>query len=221
MGRSVQEPKKQVDRFESMSAFVCVVEAGGFTAASRNLDMPLTSVSRKVSDLEEMLGVPLLIRSGRKVALTDNGRQFYEASRRILNSLEDAKRRAAAEYRVPRGELMVTAPFAFGRLHIVPIVSAFLRAYKDVRIDLRLIDRPVNLIEQGADLSIRVGELPDSSLIAARAGSIPWAICGSPDYLAKRGIPMVPRDLTAHDCVTFTGPLAVDWEFAGEEPPVE
>jgi DNA-binding transcriptional LysR family regulator len=136
-----------MDRFESMSAFVAVVEAGGFSAASRRLGMPLASISRKVSELEETLGVQLLTRSTRKVTMTDSGQQFFAACRRILDDLSEAERAASGEYRAPRGELVMTAPLVFGRLHIVPIVTAFLKAYPDVDIQMRLVDRVVNLLE--------------------------------------------------------------------------
>jgi DNA-binding transcriptional LysR family regulator len=207
-----------MDRFESMSAFVAVVEAGGFSAASRRLGMPLASVSRKVSELEERLGVQLLTRSTRKVTMTDSGQQFFEACRGILDELGEAERSASGEYRAPRGELVMTAPLVFGRLHIVPIVTEFLKAYRDVDIQLRLADRVVNLLDEHVDLALRIGELADSSHVATRVGSIARVVCASPDYLAERGTPQHPDDLAGHDCITFVGLASTrEWTFRFEK----
>jgi DNA-binding transcriptional LysR family regulator len=203
-----------MDRFESMSAFIAVVEAGGFSAASRQLRMPLASVSRKVSELEDRLGVRLLTRSTRKVTMTESGQQFFQACRRILDELGEAERSASGEYRAPRGELVMTAPLVFGRLHIVPIVMEFLKAYRDVDIQLRLADRNINLVDEHVDIALRIGELPDSSHVATRVGSIGRVACASPAYLAERGTPQHPDDLEAHDCVTFAGLVSTrDWTF--------
>jgi DNA-binding transcriptional LysR family regulator len=203
-----------MDRFESMSAFMTVVEAGGFSAASRRLGMPLASVSRKVSELEDRLGVQLLTRSTRKVSLTDSGQQFFEACRRILEDLGEAERAASGEYRPPRGELVITAPLVFGRLHVVPIVTEFLKAYQDVDIQLRLADRVVHLLEEHVDLALRIGDLADSSHVATRVGSIGRVACASPRYLAERGTPRHPDDLKAHDCLTFAGLASTrEWTF--------
>ena len=203
-----------MDRFESMSAFVAVVEAGGFSAASRRLGMPLASVSRKVSELEDSLGVRLLTRSTRKVTMTESGQQFFAACQRILDDLGEAERAASGEYRVPRGELVMTAPLVFGRLHLVPIVLDFLKAYRDVDIQLRLVDRIVNLLDEHVDLALRIGELPDSSHVATRVGATGRVVCASPAYLAERGTPRHPDDLAAHDCVTFAGLASTrEWTF--------
>jgi DNA-binding transcriptional LysR family regulator len=203
-----------VDRFESMSAFVAVVEAGGFSAASRRVGMPLASVSRKVSELEVRLGVQLLKRSTRKVTMTDSGQQFFAACRRILDDLGEAERSAAGEFQAPRGELVITAPLVLGRLHIVPIVTEFLKAYRDVDIELRLADRVVNLLDEHVDLALRIGDLPDSSHVAVRVGGIGRVACASPGYLAERGTPRHPDDLAGHDCITFAGLASTrEWTF--------
>jgi DNA-binding transcriptional LysR family regulator len=206
-----------MDRFESMAAFVAVVEAGGFSAASRRLGMPLASVSRKVSELEDRLGVQLLTRSTRKVTMTDSGREFFAACRRILDDIGEAERAASGEYRVPRGELVMTAPLVFGRLHVVPIVTEFLKAYREVDIKLRLSDHVIDLLEERVDLALRIGELPDSSHVAMRVGGISRVVCASPGYLAARGTPRHPDDLVGHDCVTSSGLLSTgDWTFRSE-----
>jgi len=204
-----------MDRFESMSTFVAVVESGGFSAASRRLAMPLATVSRKVSELEDQLGVRLLNRSTRQVTLTEPGEQFFAACRRILDDLGEAERAASGEYEAPRGELVITAPIVFGRLHVLPIVAAFLKTCPQVTVRLLLADRVVSLIEEQVDLAVRIGRLPDSSMVATRIGSIGYVTCASPKYLADRGTPSHPKELAGHDCITFTGIAAAakEWSF--------
>jgi DNA-binding transcriptional LysR family regulator len=197
-----------------MSVFAAVAEAQGFSAASRRLGMPLATVSRKVSELEESLGVQLLARSTRRVSLTDTGRQYFEACRRILDDLSEAERAAAGEYRAPRGELILTTPIVFGRLHIVPVVTEFLEAYREVDVQMMLVDRVVDLIDEHIDLALRIGELPDSSLIAVRIGTIGRVVCASPAYLAAHGVPTHPRELAGHEAITFSGLSSTrEWSF--------
>jgi DNA-binding transcriptional LysR family regulator len=204
-----------MDRFESMSAFVSVVQAGGFSAAARRVGTPLATLSRKVSDLEGALRVRLLTRTTRTVALTEAGQQFYETARKLLEELGEAERLASGEYRAPRGELAVSAPVVLGRLSLTPIINGFLAAYPDVNVDLRLADRVVNLVDEGVDVALRVAQLPDSSLRAVKVGEIRRVVCASPAYLAKHGVPSRPEELSAHECVTFTGfDTPRDWTFA-------
>ena len=203
-----------MDRFESMSAFVAVIEAGGFSAASRKLGTPLATISRKVSELEDLLGVGLISRSTRKITLTDSGQAYYEACRRVLDDLGEAERVASGEYRAPRGELVITAPIVFGRLHLTPIVVEFLKAYPEVEVRLLLDDRVVDLIDERVDLAVRISELPDSSMVAVRVGTIRNVVCASPAYLAERGTPRAPSELAGHDCVTRTTLALSDaWPF--------
>jgi DNA-binding transcriptional LysR family regulator len=203
-----------MDRLESMSILVAAIEAGSLSAAARRLGTPLTTVSRKVSELEAHLRTRLLNRSSRQLTLTDAGRSYAAACRRILEEVSDAERAASGEYRVPKGELIITAPIVFGRLHVLPIAMQFLKAYPDVDIRLVLADRVANLLEDHLDLAVRIGELPDSSLVATRLGSIGRVVCASPDYFAERGIPESPGDLGKHDCVTFEGLMPPDrWTF--------
>lgn len=203
-----------MDRFGSMSAFVAVVDAGGFSAASRKLGIPLATVSRKVSELEDLLRVSLFNRSTRKITLTDSGRQFFETARRLLEELQEAERAASGEYQAPRGELIITAPIVFGRLHLTPIAVEFLKAYPEVEVRLLLSDQIADLIDEHIDLAVRISKLPDSSMIAVRAGTIRTVVCASPGYLAKCGTPRHPRDLAAHDCITRTSLPAPDaWPF--------
>ena len=193
-----------MDRFESMSAFVAVTEAGGFSAAARKLGMPLATVSRKVSELEDLLKISLINRSTRKITLTENGQTFYESCRRLLDELGEAERSASGEYQAPRGELIITAPIVFGRMHLTPIVVEFLGTYPEVGVRLLLDDQIVNLIDEQVDLAVRISELPDSSMVAVRIGTIRNVICASPAYLKKHGTPRHPKDLANHHCVTRT-----------------
>jgi DNA-binding transcriptional LysR family regulator len=177
--------------------------------------MPLATVSRKVSELEAHLRTRLVNRTSRHLTLTDAGRSYVVACKRILEDIGEAERAAAGEYIAPRGDLAITAPIVFGRLHVLPVVIEFLSAYPDVDIRVTLADRVVNLQEDDVDLAVRIGELPDSSLVATRIGSIRHVICGSPAYFAKRGTPKSPVDLGAHDCITFDGLMSPDgWKFA-------
>ena len=204
-----------MDRLEAMSTLLAAVEAGSLSAASRRLGMPLATVSRKVSELEAHLRTRLVNRTSRRLTLTDAGRSYVVACRRILEEISEAERAAAGEYLAPRGDLAITAPIVFGRLHVLPVVIAFLAAYPDVDIRLALSDRVVNLQEDDIDLAVRIGELPDSSLIATRVGAIREVVCGSPAYLARRGTPRSPADLRAHDCISFEGMTSpAGWKFA-------
>ena len=190
-------------RLESMSVLLAVVDAGSLSAAGRKLGMPLATVSRKISELERNLKTQLLIRSTRQLTLTESGRDYVAACRRILDDVQEAERAAAGEYSAPRGELVITAPVVFGRLHVLPVLTEFLQAYPEVDVRLVLGDRVVNLLEDRVDLALRIGTLPDSGLVATTLGSIRKVACASPAYLAERGVPRHPRDLGAHQCVSF------------------
>ena len=203
-----------MDRLESMSTLLAAVEAGSLSAASRRLGMPLATVSRKVSELEAHLRTRLVNRTGRRLTLTDAGRSYVTACKRILEDIAEAERAAAGEYAVPKGDLIVTAPVVFGRLHVLPVVTAFLQAYPDIDIRLVLADRVVNLREDDIDVAVRIGELPDSSLVATRVGSVRRVVCASPAYFAARGAPEKPADLASHDCITFEGLTSPEsWRF--------
>jgi DNA-binding transcriptional LysR family regulator len=204
-----------MDRFESMSTLLAAVEGGSLSAASRKLGMPLATVSRKVSELEAHLRTRLINRTSRRLMLTDAGRSYVAACKRILEDIGEAERAAAGEYMAPRGGLTVTAPIVFGRLHVLPVAIEFLKAYPDIDIRVALADRVVNLQEDDIDLAIRIGDLPDSSLVATRVGSIRHVVCGSPAYFAQRGTPKSPGQLSTHDCITFDGLMSPDtWKFA-------
>lgn len=192
-----------MDRLEAMAIFVAAVETGSLSAAGRRLGTPLPTVSRKISDLESHLNTRLLIRSTRKLSLTDAGAAYLAAARRILDQVDEAERSAAGEYAAPQGELVVAAPIVFGRLHVLPLVNAFLQRFPAVRVRLLLSDRNTDIIEDHIDVAVRIGPLPDSALVATRVGAVRSVVCASPAYLAAHGTPKSPADLRALDAVTF------------------
>lgn len=203
-----------MDRLDSMSAFVAVVEAGGFSAAARQLRIPLATVSRRVSELETHLSVQLLIRTTRSVALTETGQRYFETAGRLLEELGEAERLASGEYTAPRGELRVAAPVGLGRIYLAPIITEFLRAYPEVDVVLQLGDEVINLADEGFDIALRVGDLPDSSLKAIKLGEIRRVVCASAAYLKSSHPISAPDDLRHHACVTFTAlESAHEWSF--------
>ena len=205
-----------MDRFEAMATLLAAVEGGSLSAASRKLGMPLATVSRRVAELEARLRSQLLVRTSRRLALTEAGAAYVAACRRILDEVDEAERAAAGEYRAPRGDLTLTAPIVFGRTHVQPVLLAFLQAYPEINARLVLADHVLNLVEQHVDVAVRVGRLPDSSLLAARVGAVGWVTCGSTAYFAEHGVPATPEDLRSHDCIAFEGLYAASrWTFAG------
>ncbi|MDX8442598.1 LysR family transcriptional regulator [Mesorhizobium australafricanum] len=203
-----------MDRLDAMSLLVATVEAGSLSAAARRAGVPLATVSRKLSELEKHLKTRLLNRSTRRLTLTDAGQSYLDACRRILDEVSEAERIAAGEYSSPTGELVVTAPVVFGRLHVLPVITDFLAVYPQVDIRLSLSDRITQLIEEHIDLAVRIGELPDSAMVAIRVGSIRRIVCASPAYLAGHGTPTEPRGLAGHNCITFEGLAApAAWSF--------
>lgn len=206
-----------MDRFEAMSVLLAVADAGSLSAGARRLGMPLATVSRKVSDLEAHLHTRLLSRGSRRLELTDAGQSYVAACRKILDDVLEAERAASGEYLAPRGELVVTAPVVFGRWHLLPIIEEFLKAYPDIDVQLTLSDGIINLLDEHVDLALRIGDLPDSNLIATRIGAIGRIVCASPDYLARRGVPLNPADLAAHDCISFVGLMSSSvWAFTSK-----
>lgn len=207
-----------MDRLEAMSLLLTAVAAGSLSAASRRLGTPLATVSRKIAELEAHLNTRLLIRSSRKLTLTDAGQSYVVACKRILEQVSDAERAAAGEYRSPRGDLVITAPIVLGRLHALPVIEEFLAAYPEINIRLILSDRIAHLIDDHIDLALRIGELPDSSMLAQRVGTVRRVICASPAYLAAHGTPKTPAELSALDCITFDSITpSTYWSFAGRK----
>ncbi|HTH97475.1 MAG TPA: LysR family transcriptional regulator [Stellaceae bacterium] len=207
-----------MDRLESMGVLLAVVEAGNLSAAARQLRAPLATVSRRISDLEAHLKTRLLNRSSRQVTLTEAGQTYVAACRRILEDISEAERTATGEYAEPKGELSITATPIFGRVHLLPIVSEFLRTYPDINARLILVDQRLNLFEEHIDVALRIGELADSSLIATQVGLVNRVICGSPDYFARTLMPARPSDLARCDAITYDGPIAaLGWNFPSDK----
>lgn len=207
-----------MDRFEAMRTLVAAVDGGSLSAASRALAVPLPTVSRRVSDLETYLRAQLVVRTSRKLLLTEAGKSYVATCRQILDELDEAERLAAGEYRMPRGELVITAPVMFGRLHVEPVVLAFLDAFPDISVRLTLADYFIDIVENRIDLAVRIGDLSDSGLVAKRLGAVRWITCASPAYLAARGEPVTPGDLDGHDCIGFERLYAeAFWQFSGDQ----
>jgi DNA-binding transcriptional LysR family regulator len=203
-----------MDRFEAMSVLLAVVEAGSLSAGARQMRAPLATVSRKVAELEQHLGTRLVIRTSRKLTLTDAGRAYVAASRRILEQLEEAEREAGGEYNAPRGVLHVTAPVAFGERHLLPVALSFLAEQPDISLRLTLADKQIDLVSEHVDLALRIGHLEDNALIATRVGVVHRVICASPAYLARNGIPRMPEDLARHDGIAFNGfATSPEWRY--------
>lgn len=194
-----------MNRIDSIAAFVEVAERGSFSAAAERLDRSPAAVTRAVAELEARLGVRLLNRTTRAVSMTEAGQRFFVGARRVLADLAEIEQAAAGQGTAPRGELAVTAPIAFGRLHVLPLVRDFLERFPDVSVRLSLVDRPVDLIEEGIDVAVRIGMLAPSSSIATRVGAVTRVAVAAPSYLARRGTPCTPADLAMHDIVAFAG----------------
>jgi DNA-binding transcriptional LysR family regulator len=192
-----------MDRLEAMSLLLSVVEAGSLSATSRNLGVPLPTVSRKISDLEAHLKTRLLTRSTRKLALTDSGAAYVAAARRILDEVSEAERAASGEHAAPRGDLVVTAPVVFGRLHVLPVIAEFLTQWPEINVRLVLADRNLDLIDDHVDIAVRNGALADSALVSTWVGAVRSVVCGSPTYFAAYCVPERPEDLSALAAVTF------------------
>lgn len=203
-----------MDRLEAMSLLLKVVEEGSFSAASRELNVPLATLSRKISDLEALLGTRLLMRSTRKLTLTDVGADYLSAARRILEQVEEAENQAAGEYTAPKGELIVTAPLMFGRLYVLPVIAGFLAQYPEICVRLLLTDRNVDLIEDHVDMAVRIGPLPDSTMVASAIGTLRIITCGSPQLLARHGVPQHPEDLMTMPCINVETPMpSSGWRY--------
>jgi DNA-binding transcriptional LysR family regulator len=203
-----------MDRIDAMQAFVTVADLEGFAPAARKLGMSPSGVTRLIAALEERLGARLLQRTTRSVTLTDVGARYLERARRILADVEEAERSAEGERTRPSGRLVVSAPIGFGRLHVSPIMSAYLTRYSEVSGELRLSDRLINLVEDGVDLAVRIGHLPDSSLVARHVGEMRRIVVASSGYLKQRGEPNTPAAIATHETIQFGAITASpDWRF--------
>ncbi len=203
-----------MDRYAGMTVFVRVVESGSFSSTARQFGISPAMVSTHIRALEKHLGVRLFNRTTRRVSVTEVGRNYYEDCLRILHEVEEAERAASDLQAAPRGRIRLTAPMTFGIRQLGPLIADFLEAYPDVAINLSLDDRKIDLVEEGFDLAIHVGELTDSSLIARRVTSAPAILCASRDYVGKYGAPKAPCDLLRHDCLAYAGSGArAEWRF--------
>lgn len=203
-----------MDRLVAMATFLEIVDAGSMTSASRRLGVPVATVSRRLQELETYLGTRLLTRSTRRLSLTDVGVEYAAACRRVLEQIGDAEQAASRAFCAPRGDLVMTAPVAFGRTHLVPVIAEFLGAFPEINVRLILSDRNIQLLDEHVDIALRIGVLPDSSMKAIRVGSVRRIVCGSPAYFARHGVPGSPRELSGHACISFDmlGPPHL-WSF--------
>ncbi len=200
-----------MDRFDAMQAFVAVADLRGFAPAARKLGLSPSGVTRLIAALEDHLGARLLQRTTRQVTLTDAGARYLERARRILSDVEEAESAVEGERTRPTGRLIVSAPIGFGRLHVSPVMSAYLKRYPDVSGELRLSDRIINLVEDGVDLAVRIGHLADSTLVARHVGEMRRIVVASPGYLKKHGEPKTPAAIASHETIHFGA--APDWRF--------
>jgi DNA-binding transcriptional LysR family regulator len=201
-----------MDRLQAMEIFVAVVDEGGFASAARKLKQPAPAVTRAVAELEARLGVRLLHRTTRVVRVTDAGARYASDCRRLLAEVDAAEDAATGTHQSPRGHLTITAPVLFGRMFIMPIVTRFLTQYPQVTAACWFVDRVVNMLEEGADVAVRIGELPDSSLHAIPVGSVRRVVCASPRYLSRAGVPKRPEELAQHAVISASG-VASDREW--------
>lgn len=210
-----------MDRFQAIQVFVKVAECGGFAAAARDLAMSPPAVTRAIAMLEDRLGTRLFVRTTRSVRLTESGDRFLQDGRRILLELEEAEEAAVGSHVEPRGELRITGPVLFGRMFVTPILGDFLDRYPMVKAQTVFVDRIVNLMDEGLDVAIRIGDLPDSSLIAVRVGTVRRVMVASPDYIKKHGLPQRPEDLSQHRLIqALAMGTSSEWMFQENGKPL-
>lgn len=203
-----------MDRLHELEVFVAVADAGGFAKAGTRLRLSPPAVTRAISALEERLGARVFNRTTRSLTITDVGERFLESARRVLTDLDSAEKEAVGETAVPNGHLTLTASVTFGRSALAPVVCAFLNQHPRVTVSVLLLDRIANLVEEGIDLAVRIGPLPDSNLVAKKIGTVRRILVASPDYLARRGVPQTPTDLRLHSIIAFTGLMPNrEWRF--------
>jgi len=205
-----------MDKLRAMETFVRIVAEGSLTAAAEALGMSVPAVVRSLAALEREVGVRLLNRTTRRSSLSDEGREYYERCKRVLAEVEAADAALSSRRVNPKGRLRLTAPVMYGRMHVAPLVADFIAKYPAVEVELLLLDRVVDLVEEGVDAALRIGHLPESSLVARRVGETRRVVCAAPAYLKRAGTPRVPADLATHRCVVFTGLAAAnEWSFGG------
>lgn len=208
-----------MDKLRAMETFVRIVDGGSLTAAADVLGMSVPAVVRSLAALERAVGVRLLNRTTRRSSLSDEGREYYERCKRVLAEVEAADAALSSRRAVPKGRLRLTAPVMYGRMHVAPLVTDFIARYPGVDVELLLLDRVVDLVEEGIDAALRIGPLPESSLVAQRVGETRRVVCAAQAYLASAGTPGTPEELARHRCIVFTGLAASsEWTFGGPKP---
>ncbi len=211
-----------MDRLSQIQMFVAITEANSFAGAARRLGVSPPAVTRAINELESQLGVRLLTRTTRAVRLTEAGERYVERCRRIIEELAQADESVSGPHGTPRGRLVLTAPALLGTLVVTPIVTEYLRLFPEVQADCLLVDRIVNLVEEGVDVGVRIGELPDSSLQAIRVGAVSFVIVASPSHLERFGVPARPEDLAGHPLVTALGVASTpEWLVQADGAPLE
>jgi DNA-binding transcriptional LysR family regulator len=204
-----------MDRWQAMRIFAKVADTASFAETARQMHLSPPAVTRAVAALEETVGARLFVRTTRTVKLTEAGQRYHADCRRILADIAEAEAAAAGSYAEPSGTLAVTAPILFGQMHVLPVVTEYLDTYPTMSARTLFVDRSVNVVEEGIDVAVRIGHLPDSGFTAARVGAVRRVICGAPAYFARRGIPARPQDLKDHRIAMSTGAWASpEWRFA-------
>ncbi|AWJ92780.1 LysR family transcriptional regulator (plasmid) [Azospirillum baldaniorum] len=207
-----------MDRLQAMRIFVKVAETESFAEAARHLRLSAPAVTRAVAALEELIGARLFVRTTRSVKVTEAGARYLEDCRRILSDITEAEAAAGGIYATPTGTLAVTASALFGPMHVLPIVTEYLDRYPGMRAQTFFVDRPVNIVEEGIDVAVRIGHLPDSGLTAIRVGTVRRVVCGAPAYFERHGVPQTPADLKHHRIAVSTGAWASpEWRFARDQ----
>lgn len=191
-----------MDRFHLINVFVAVVDTNGFAGAARKLNMSPPAVTRAINELETHLGLRLLTRTTRSVRVTDAGERYVQDCKRILAELLEADESVSGMHSSPKGRLTITAPVLFGGMHVTPVVTEYLTRYPEVSASCLFLDRVVNLLDEGVDVAVRIGELPDSTMQAIRVGQVRRVICAAPSYLTANGIPTSPDDLNGHTIIS-------------------
>ncbi|MFC2254843.1 LysR family transcriptional regulator [Labrys portucalensis] len=207
-----------MDRWQAMRIFVKVAETEGFAEAARNMHMSAPAVTRAVAALEDMIGARLFVRTTRSVKMTEAGTRYLDDCRRILSDIAEAEAAAGGSYATPSGTLAVTASALFGQMYVLPVMTEYLDIYPTMRARTFFVDRPVNIVEEGIDVAVRIGHLPDSGFTAIKVGTVRRVICGSPAYFEKYGVPATPADLKNHRIAASTSAWASpEWRFLDDQ----
>lgn len=207
-----------MDRWQAMRIFVKVAETESFADTARQMFMSAPAVTRAVASLEDLIGARLFVRTTRSVKMTEAGARYFEDCRRILADIAEAEAAAGGSYATPTGTLYITASVLFGQMYVLPIVTRYLDTYSTVKAKTLFVDRPVNIVDEGIDVAIRIGHLPDSGLTAIKVGTVRRVMCGSPKYFERYGVPQSPADLKDHRIAATTAAWASpEWRFADDQ----